>query len=134
MSIVVFLCVANAARSQMAEGLARAKAPEGWKVYSAGSFPARLSRRAVSVMKEIGIDISAQYSKGMDEVPLDTAYLIVTLCAEEICPIVPGTVKKLHWPLQDPSGIQGTEEEELAAFRRTRDEIGRRLPELWGKK
>jgi len=131
MPTVVFLCVANAARSQMAEGLARAKAPAGWKVFSAGSHPARVSHRAIAVMKEIGIDISQHYSKGMDEVPLDSADLIVTLCAEEVCPIVPGAVKKLHWPLQDPSGIQGTEEEQLAAFRKTRDEIARRLPSLW---
>ena len=115
----------------MAEGLARAKAPEGWRVFSAGSYPARLSRRAATVMKEIGIDIGQQYSKGMDEVPLDTADLIVTLCAEEVCPIVPGAVKKLHWPLKDPSGVTGTEEEELAAFRKTRDEIAKRLDALW---
>lgn len=117
----------------MAEGLARVRAPEGWRMFSAGSHPARLSTRAVTVMKEIGIDIGAQYSKGTDEVPLDKADLIVTLCAEEVCPIVPGAVKKLHWPLQDPSGAKGTEEEQLAAFRKTRDEIGKKLPELWGR-
>lgn len=118
----------------MAEGLARARAPKGWKVFSAGSHPARLSKRAVTVMKEIGVDIANQYSKGMDEVPLDTADLIVTLCAEEVCPIVPGAVKKLHWPLQDPSGATGTEEEQLAAFRKTRDEIAKRLAVLWDGK
>lgn len=118
----------------MAEGLARAKAPKGWKVFSAGSHPARLSRRAVTVMKEIGVDITNHYSKGMDEVPLDTADLIVTLCAEEVCPIVPGAVKQLHWPLRDPSGAMGTEEEQLAAFRKTRDEIAKRLPGLWDGK
>ena len=116
----------------MAEGLARAKAPDGWRVYSAGSYPARLSHRAVTVLKEIGIDISQQYSKGMDEVPLDSADLIITLCAEEVCPVVPATVKHLHWPLHDPSsGEQGTKDEQLGAFRKTRDEIARRLDELW---
>ena len=118
----------------MAEGLARARAPDGWRVFSAGSHPARVSRRAIAVMNEIGIDISQHYSKGMDEVPLDTADLIVTLCAEEVCPIVPGAVKKLHWPLKDPSGAAGTAEEQLAAFRMTRDEIARRLPELFAEK
>ena len=134
MPTVVFLCVANAARSQMAEGLARARAPQGWTVYSAGSHPGRLSSRAVTVMKELGIDITKQYSKGMDEVPLETADLIVTLCAEEVCPIVPGAVKKLHWPLGDPNGAPRTDEQQLAAFRKTRDEIARRLPSLWDGK
>jgi arsenate reductase len=128
---IIFLCVANAARSQMAEGLARARAPEGWRVFSAGSHPARVSRRAIEVMGEIGVDISQHYSKGMDEVPLDTADLIVTLCAEEVCPVVPGAVRKLHWPLQDPAQSTGPKEEQLAAFRKTRDEIAARLAELW---
>ena len=118
----------------MAEGLARAKAPKGWRVFSAGSHPSRLSNRAAAVMQEIGIDISQQYSKGMDDVPLDTADLIVTLCAEEVCPIVPGAVKKLHWPLPDPAGVEGTEEEQMEAFRKTRDGIAGRISALWETK
>ena len=132
MPSVVFLCVANAARSQMAEGLASARAPKGWKVFSAGSNPAnRVSRRAIAVMKEIGIDISRQEPKGMDDVPLAEADLVVTLCAEEVCPLVPGNVRKLHWPLRDPAATTGTEHEQLQAFRHVRDEIGIRLKELW---
>jgi len=115
----------------MAEGLARATAPDGWKVFSAGSHPAKVSRAAVAVMREVGIDISRHQSKGMDQVPLETADLIVTLCAQEVCPVVPGAVKRLHWPLEDPGQSDGTNQEQLAAFRKTRDEIASRLDELW---
>lgn len=131
MPTLIFLCVANAARSQMAEGLARAAAPAGWRIFSAGSHPARVSRRAIEVMKEVGIDLSTHRSKGMDEVPLAEADLIVTLCAEEVCPVVPGGARKLHWPLADPAAAGGDEAAQLAAFRATRDAIARRLPGLW---
>jgi arsenate reductase len=129
---LVFLCVANAARSQMAEGLARARAPAGWTVYSAGSAPARLSTTAVRVMDELGIDISAQHAKGMDAVPLERADVIVTLCAEEVCPVVPGSrARRLHWPLPDPAAVTASDRARLAAFRETRDELARRIPELF---
>jgi thioredoxin type arsenate reductase len=129
---VIFLCVANSARSQMAEGLARARAPEGWRVYSAGSNPGRLSAAAVEVMGEIGIDISAHYAKGMDAVPLEEADLIVTLCAEEVCPVVPGgKARRLHWPLPDPAAAAGDGPARLQAFRAVRDELARRIESLW---
>jgi arsenate reductase len=127
---IVFLCVANSARSQMAEGLARARAPKGWTIHSAGSSPARLSSTAVLVMAEIGIDISQHHSKGTDEVPLDEADLIVTLCAEEVCPVVTGKrAKRLHWPLPDPAAVIDRELR-LAAFRKVRDDLGRRIERL----
>lgn len=129
---LVFLCVANAARSQMAEGLARARAPAGWTVYSAGSHPARLSTTAVRAMDELGIDIRAQRSKGIEDVPLQRADVIVTLCAEEVCPVVPGgRARRLHWPLPDPAATPGDDAARLAAFRATRDELGRRIAELF---
>ena len=132
MPTIVFLCVANAARSQMAEGLARRQAPSGWTVLSAGSHPAgRVSRRAVTVMNQIGIDISGQKPKSVDDIPVQAVDLIVTLCADEVCPVVPGKVRRLHWPLPDPAGVTGPEEDQLRAFRETRDEISRRLRELW---
>jgi arsenate reductase len=123
MPTVVFLCVANAARSQMAEGLAREMAPAGYRFFSAGSQPGTLNPIAVKVLAEDGVDISHHRSKGMDDVPLAEADVIVTLCAEEVCPFVPGPVRKLHWPLQDPT--------DLASFRAARDELRRRLPSLW---
>ncbi|GBD31394.1 MAG: arsenate reductase (thioredoxin) [Gemmatimonadales bacterium] len=128
---VVFLCVANSSRSQMAEGLARAKGPAGWRFFSAGSKPAGVHPLAVKAMSEIGIDIGAQRSKGLDQVPIREADVIVTLCAEEVCPVVPGPVSRVHWPIPDPAAVEGTEEARLAAFRAARDEIARRLETLW---
>ncbi len=128
---IIFLCVANSARSQMAEGLARAAAPPGWTVSSAGSEPGRLSSRAVAVMAEIGIDISSHRSKGLDEVPLRDADRVVTLCAEEACPVIPSQVEHLDWAMPDPGAVAGTAEEELDAFRDVRDEIQTRVAQLW---
>lgn len=131
MSTVVFLCVANSARSQMAEGLARARAPAGWRVHSAGSDPGTLHPLAVQVMSEIGIDIRHHRSKGLDAVPVESADVIVTLCAEEVCPVTPAAPVRLHWPLPDPAGVMGPDHARLRAFRHVRDEIGKRLEELW---
>lgn len=124
MPTIVFLCVANSARSQMAEGLARALAPEGYRFLSAGSNPGALNPLAVRALAETGIDISHHRAKGLDDVPLAEADVVVTLCAEEVCPVVPGGVRRLHWPLPDPAP-------DLAAFRRVRDELRRLLPQLW---
>ncbi|MGH7332502.1 MAG: arsenate reductase ArsC [Candidatus Rokuibacteriota bacterium] len=124
MPTILFLCVANSARSQMAEGLARALAPEGYRFLSAGSNPGALNPLAVRALAETGIDISHHRAKGLDDVPLAEADVVVTLCAEEVCPVVRGGVRRLHWPLPDPAP-------DLAAFRRVRDELRRLLPALW---
>ena len=131
MPSVVFLCVANSARSQMAEGLARASAPAGWDVHSAGSRPARLSSRAVAAMQEIGIDISAQYSKGMDQVPLAEADWVITLCAEEECPVAYTSGTRLDWSMPDPAAPAPSEEDERAQFRAARDAIKAKLDAFW---
>jgi arsenate reductase (thioredoxin) len=128
---VLFLCVANSARSQMAEGLARELAPGGWTFYSAGSEPGELSPWAVDALREEGIDISRNHAKGLDAIPVDRADVIVTLCAEEVCPVVPGKVRRLHWPLPDPAAVRGTDEARRAAFRTTRDRLRALLPQLW---
>ena len=125
---ILFLCVANSARSQMAEGLARAMLPASVEVASAGSAPSRLNPLAVEALAEAGIDISGQYSKPLEEVAPETADLIVTLCAEEVCPIVPGPVRRLHWPVTDPAAAN-----DLAAFRTARDRIRARIEELAGQ-
>jgi arsenate reductase len=128
----LFLCVANSARSQMAEGLARRLAPPGTTVYSAGSEPSSVNPLAVRAMAEIGIDISGQRSKSVDEIPVDRVDVVVTLCAEEVCPVFPGSVRRLQWPIDDPARAGGSDAERLEAFRRARDEIGRRLEEELG--
>jgi arsenate reductase len=131
MPTILFLCVANSARSQMAEGLARAMAPPGYRFLSAGSEPGALHPLAVAAMAEVGIDISGHRAKGLDAVPLEEVDTIVTLCAEEVCPVVPGQVRRLHWPLPDPARAAGTEAERLAAFRAARDRLRELLPALW---
>ena len=103
MKRILFLCVANSARSQMAEGLARAMLGPEVTVESAGSAPSRLNPLAVEAMAELGIDISGQRSKPVDEIDTDGLDLVVTLCAEEVCPVLPGRVRRLHWPVADPA-------------------------------
>lgn len=127
---IAFLCVANSARSQLAEALARRIAPPGTTVLSAGSHPWRVHPVAVRVLREVGIDISGARSKGMDEIPLDRADLIVTLCADEVCPVTPAAVRRLHWPLEDPAEGFG-EEELLLRFRETRDLLTEKIAELF---
>ena len=122
---ILFLCVPNSARSQMAEGLARAILPAEVEVASAGSAPSRLNPLAIEALSEIGIDISHHRSKPLSAVAPETADLIVTLCAEEICPFVPGPVKRLHWPIADPAAAN-----DLAAFRTARDQIKGRIEVL----
>ena len=124
---VLFLCVAKSARSQMAEGIARSLAPAGVKISSAGSAPTRLNPLAVKALDEIGIDIRSQYSKSVDDIPPDGVDAVVTLCAEEVCPIFPSRALRVHWGLPDPAVVQGTDEERLDSLRKVRDELRRRL-------
>jgi arsenate reductase len=126
---VLFLCVHNSARSQIAEGWGRALAPEGVRIWSAGTNPAGVNPIAIEVMREVGVDISGQSSKHVDQVPLDEADTVVTLCAEEVCPVVRGDVRRVHWPLPDPG--HAPEERQIEAFRQCRDEIRWRVSSLW---
>ena len=128
---ILFLCVANSARSQMAEGIARALAPANVRVWSAGSRPTRVRPEALAVLGEIGIDISEQRSKAVSEIPADGVDTVVTLCAEEECPIFMGKARRLHWGLPDPGAVQGEQEERLRAFRGARDELRLRIAALF---
>ncbi len=130
---ILFLCVANSARSQMAEGIARALAPPGVKVSSAGSQPSRLNPLAIQVLAEIGIDIGGQSSKSVDEIPPDDVDAVVTLCAEEVCPAFLGRAHRVHWSFADPAQAGSTGEERLEAFRTVRDELRRRLAVVFGR-
>ena len=130
MTGLLFLCVANSARSQMAEGLARARFGIRARVASAGSSPTAVNRLAVAALDEVGIDIRRQRSTSVDDVDPATVDVVVTLCAEEVCPVLPGRVRRLHWPMPDPAGASGSDAERLERFRSVRDEIGRRLRDL----
>lgn len=124
---ILFLCVANSARSQMAEGLAKKILSPDFEIESAGSNPSgRVHRLAIQVMNEIGFDMSDHHSKSIDDLPKDfIAELdyVVSLCAEEVCPVVVSKAKKLRWALPDPGSS-------VDAFRSTRDEIQKRLEEF----
>ena len=121
---VLILCTGNSARSQMAEGLLRQMAGDRFEVASAGVAPARVRPEAIEAMREIGVDISQQRSKSVDEFAGREFDYVITVCdnANEHCPVFPGSTERIHWSFDDPA--------ELSAFRRVRDEIHQRLKEF----
>ena len=129
MKNILFLCVANSARSQMAEGLARHRFGDRAEVVRAGSQPSRVNPLAVEVMQEIGIDIRSHHSKSVNMLDAARFDLVITLCADEVCPVLPGSVQRLHWPIPDPAAVdaQADRAAALRAFRDARDAIDARL-------
>ncbi len=114
----------------MAEGLARNLFKDKASIQSAGSRPSGVNSYAIKVMTEVGIDISRYRSKSIDNfrnVPFD---FVITLCAEEICPVYLGKSHQLHWRFPDPAAVQGSEEEKLAAFRKVRDDLISKLKQF----
>jgi len=132
MKKVMFLCTANSCRSQMAEGCAKEMYKGVMEVYSAGLMSASVHKKAIAVMKELGIDISGQKSKTIDKSLLGEMDLVVTLCnnAEDLCPSTPPETRRIYWPIKDPVGMLGTEEEIMNEFRRARDEINEKVKKL----
>ncbi len=126
---VLILCTGNSARSQMAEGLLRHNAGNAFEVFSAGTKPTEVRPEAIAVMREAGIDISGHRSKSVDEFAGQDFDYVITVCdnAKQSCPIYPAKTKRIHWSIEDPAALQGSEEERLAAFRRIRDELRLRL-------
>lgn len=125
---ILFLCVANSARSQIAEGLAREILGSGFGIQSAGSKPSYVSPQAVDVMKELNIDISSQTSKSVETIDAVSIDIVITLCKEEVCPIFLNAKKRIHWGLPDPARIPISDlDARLAEFRHIRDEIKKRL-------
>ncbi len=123
---VLILCTGNSCRSHMAEGLLRAAAGDLIEVHSAGSKPAGyVHPKAIQVLKEVGIDISAHTSKHMNTFLDRQIATVITVCgnADQACPRYPGQVNRHHWGFDDPAHATGTEDEILAEFRRVRDEI-----------
>jgi len=129
---ILFLCVANSARSQMAEALARHRLGTKHEFFSAGSKPTEVHPMAIEVMREIGIDISHQKSKSIDTIDFSKIEAVVTLCAEEVCPTIPKKTKRLHWSLPDPARLDMSKTSriskssltgQLDEFRKIRDKI-----------
>ena len=124
---ILFLCVANSARSQMAEGLAKSMLGKNHNILSAGSIPSgEIHPHAVKTMDDVGIDIRDQYSKSIDDLDidfLDSLDYIITLCAEEVCPVLPDSVNSLHWMNEDPANSLYNEIELKAAFLKTREDL-----------
>jgi thioredoxin type arsenate reductase len=128
---ILFLCTANSARSQMAEGIARDLAPADVKIWSAGSRPTSVRPEAIAVLQEIGMDISGSVSKSVAEIPSAEIDTVITLCGEGECPAFPGKVQRLHWGLPDPAAAAGSEEERLSAFREVRNRLLRIIKEYF---
>jgi arsenate reductase len=131
---VLFLCVANSARSQMAEALARARWDGRVRVASAGSQPTRVNPFAIEVMRERGLDLGSHHAKSVTTIDPAAVDLVITLCADEVCPLFLSRAPRLHWPLPDPASDDPslTRDDMLERFRRTADAIEARLAELDG--
>ena len=124
--LILVLCTGNSCRSHLAEGILREALGAGYRVASAGSKPAGyVHPLAIRVMAEIGIDLSSHTSKHADEFLDQGVETVITVCgnADQACPLYPGLVNRHHFPFDDPAHATGTEEEQLAVFRRVRDEI-----------
>ena len=122
---ILFLCVGNSARSQIAEGLAREILGKNHVIESAGSIPTgKINPNAVWAMNEIGIDISSQYSKSIEDLEksfMDNLDFVITLCAEEVCPILNNNAKKIHWMNEDPANINFSDAQSKACLLYTSD-------------
>lgn len=129
---ILFLCVANSARSQMAEGLARAQFGDQVRVQSAGSDPSRVNPLAIEVMAELGVDLSGHTSKSVQTIDPSSVDLVITLCAEEVCPLFLGAAKRLHWPIADPDRKHEvlTDAQRLEHFRVAREQLRGRIEVL----
>lgn len=126
---ILFLCVANSARSQMAEGLGRMIFGDRVPVQSAGSEPSMVNPYAVEVMRELGVDLSTHRSKSVQTIDPATVGTVITLCAEEVCPVFLGQARRLHWPIPDPASKDPSlgREEMLTRFRTARDTLREKL-------
>lgn len=132
---LLFLCVANSARSQLALGLARALFP-GLSVQSAGSAPTQVNPHAIAALAELGVSLGGERSKSVDTIDPASVDLVITLCAEEVCPAFLGRAERLHWPIPDPASTDPslTPDALRARFRAARDTIAARLRALAGER
>lgn len=124
--LILVLCTGNSCRSHLAEGILRSTLGDAFRVASAGSKPAGyVHPLAIKALAEIGIDISSHHSKHLSEFLSEPVETVITVCgnADQACPMFPGQVNRHHFPFDDPAHATGNEEEQLAVFRRVRDEI-----------
>ena len=138
---VLILCTGNSARSQMAEGLLRHDAGDACEVFSAGTNPNQVRPEAIAVMREVGIDISGHRSKSVDEFAGQDFDYVITVCdnAKQTCPVFSAKTKHIHWSIEDPAAVPGSEEKRLSVFRRIRDQLRARLQgfvqgEIWPRR
>ena len=126
---VIFVCTHNSARSQMAEGLLRELGGDRFEAFSAGTEATRVRPEAITVMREIGIDISGHTSKSIDRFMGQEFDWLITVCddAKEACPTIPGVEQQAHWSIEDPSAVEGDEQARVEAFRQARDILRDRL-------
>jgi len=134
MDTVLFVCTHNSSRSQMAEGLLRARCGDRYEVRSAGTNPSDINPFAVAVMEEIGIDISDHTSDSVDPYSETAPDIVVTVCddAAENCPYIPARKENLHRGFDDPSAMEGPDERKRAVFRRVRDELAEWIEATFG--
>jgi arsenate reductase len=134
-TFVLFLCIHNSARSQMAEGLLRHLYGDRYRAFSAGTVATAVSPYAVMAMQRIGVDISKQWSKTVQDLDGKKMNVVVTVCDEgaEACPFVPGAREYIHWSIEDPGRVTGSEEERLAAFEKTRKILERKIRKTFGE-
>jgi arsenate reductase (thioredoxin) len=129
---ILFLCVANSARSQLAEALARMMFGDRATIQSAGSQPSRVNPYAIEVMQELGVDLVSHASKSVDTIDPSTVDVVITLCAEEVCPVVLSSARRLHWPIPDPASTDPafSRDDLLHRFRTARDTIRAKLEQF----
>ena len=129
---ILFMCVANSARSQLAHGIARQRLGERVRVQSAGSKPSHVNPFAIEVAREIGVDLGGHTSKSVDTIDPASVDTVITLCAEEVCPVFLGKARRVHWPVSDPAtdDTSLSREQMLERFRAARDQIAARIDVL----
>ncbi len=130
MKKIAFICTGNSCRSQMAEGFAKYILGSEWEIYSAGVSPmGKIQALTFDVMQEVGIDISLQYSKGLDDIPMEEIDYFITLCGNALdhCPTLPSHVKKEHWPIDDPYQWSSDSKTLMRKYRDVRDDIKKRI-------
>ena len=129
---IIFICSGNACRSQISEGLMRSLANEKFEVYSAGAYPTKVHPAAITVMNEVGIDISFHTSDPISLFINESIDIVVTVCdnANKVCPVFPGKVERIHWSIEDPFQRLGSDSGDLVNFRKTREDLTARIKNL----